>query len=163
MIDDARSAVPCGTAANDRDYAAETLTFTQSHILSIREVSRMFGISTLTLRLYELLGLIRRERAGRERVYSWFDCERIALLIKARKARVALARLVPVIRAMNDGARPRVANAGRRKCLDLIHALERDQRHRSDVLGELYRIDWELAERLGAADRRDDGAEIGRD
>ncbi len=161
MSNDARNAVPCGTAANDCGDTAEALAFTQSHILSIHEVARMFGISTLTLRLYELLGLIRRKRAGRERVYSWVDCERIALLIKARKAGLALARLVPVIKAMDDGARRRAANAGRQKCLSLIHALEIDQRHRHDVLGELYRIDWELAERLGASDARHDGPETG--
>lgn len=155
MSNDAGNDVSCETAANDRSDPAETLSFAQSHILSIREVARMFGVSTFTLRLYELLGLIRRKRAGRERVYSWVDCERIALLIKARKAGLSLARLVPVIKAMDDGARPRVANFGRQRCLSLIHALESGQRYRRDVLGELYRIDWELAERLGATDRRD--------
>jgi DNA-binding transcriptional MerR regulator len=121
----------------------------KDHILSIDEVARMFAISKLSLWRYEMRGLVRRKRAGRVRVYSWIDCERIALLVKAHKAGLTVARLAPVIKAMDDEAPAEVADAGREKCLALIHALEDRQRRIGDVLGELYRIDWELAERLG--------------
>ena len=50
-------------------------------------------MSPLALRLFELRGLIRRRRAGHDWVYSWSDCERIALLVKARKAGLAAGAL----------------------------------------------------------------------
>jgi DNA-binding transcriptional MerR regulator len=148
MSDDSRNGAPHGAANGGGDGGPSAAA--QDHILSIEEVARMFGISPRLLRLYELRGLIRRKRAGRVRVYSWVDCERIALLIKARNAGLTLGAFAPVIKAMDDEAPRQTAQVGRRKCLALIHALEDQQKRIGDVLGELYRVDWELSERLGA-------------
>jgi DNA-binding transcriptional MerR regulator len=132
--------------------AAEPADMEKGHHLTIKTVARMFDVSTLALRVYEFRGLIRRKRAGRERVYSWSDCERIALIVKARKAGLAMGPLAWVIRAMDDKAPYRVTDAGRRACLALIHGLENRQARIGDVLGELHRIDWELSERRGGRD-----------
>ena len=120
--------------------------------LSIRDVAQMFKVSPLTLRLYELRGLIRRERAGRKWVYSWSDCERIALIVKARQAGLRFRDLKLVIIAMGKQSRLAAAEAGRLQSIALIHQLESRQQAVGNVLAELYRIDWELSDRLGVKD-----------
>ena len=116
--------------------------------LSIENVARMFGVSTLTLWIYELRGLVRRERAGRQWVYSWKDCERIALIVKARKAGFCIAKFSEVVKAMDERETNTAAQRGRQQCLGLIHALETQQQTANNALAELNRIDWEFCERL---------------
>lgn len=120
--------------------------------LSIRDVAQMFKVSPLTLWLYELRGLIRRECAGRKWVYSWSDCERIALIVKARQAGLRFRDLKLVIIAMSRQSRLAAADAGRLQTIRLIQQLEDRQQAIGNVLGELYRIDWELSDRLGVKD-----------
>jgi DNA-binding transcriptional MerR regulator len=121
-------------------------------ILTIGVVARMFKIPTTTLRLYELLGLIARHQAGRVRVYSWSQCERIALIVKARRAGLRVRDLKPVLVAMDERAPKTASDVGRRHGVSLIHMLEEQQQAIGNVLGELYRIDWELSARLGVQD-----------
>ncbi|MGC1467506.1 MAG: MerR family transcriptional regulator [Pseudolabrys sp.] len=117
--------------------------------LSIGVVARMFRTSTLTLRLYELRGLIRRRRSGRDRLYSWFECERIALILKACCAGLRVSDIKRIIVGMDERSSRTGAEAGRQEAISLIHVLERRQQAIGNVLGELYRIDWELSRRLG--------------
>ena len=59
-------------------------------MLSIENVARMFGVSKLSLRYYEFRGLIRRMHSlGGVPVFGWADCERLAFIIKCRKAGIA--------------------------------------------------------------------------
>jgi len=118
------------------------------YILTIRTVARMFKVSTLKLRLYECLGLIGRQRAGKDRVYSWFDCERIALIVKAGYAGLGIRPIRSIVRAMSEQSTSAAADAGRLRCLALIHDLESRQQLIGNVLGELYRIHRELSDRL---------------
>ena len=90
--------------------------------LSIRDVAQMFKVSPLTLRLYELRGLIRRERAGHTWVYSWSERKRIALIVKARQAGLRFRDLKPVIVAMSKQSRREAAVAGRLQSIFLISA-----------------------------------------
>ena len=120
--------------------------------LSIKNVAQMFKVSSLTLRLYELRGLIRRERAGRKWVYSWTDCERIALIVKARQAGLRFRDLKLVIVAMSKQSRLSAVDAGRLQTITLISKLESRQQAIGNVLAELYHIDWELSDRLGVKD-----------
>jgi len=116
--------------------------------LSLKAVAGMFKISPHTLRLYELRGLIRRVRCGRQWTYSWADCERIALIVKARKVGLSIRSIARIIKAMDVDAGTAKFEAGREQCLDLIRALELRKKDLHDVLGELHRIDWELSDRL---------------
>ena len=111
MSNDNGNAVGCKAAAADGTDTAELAAAPDSNILTIAVVARMFKISRLALRLYELRGLIRRHRSGNLRVFSWFDCERIALLVKARKAGLAVRELAAVLRAMDE----RASELGRRR------------------------------------------------
>jgi len=150
----------CKTAAAGGADAAELAAAPESHILTLAVVARMFKISPLALRLFELRGLVRRQRAGNAWVFSWSDCERIALLVKARKAGLAVRKFAAVLRAMDEQAPNAVADDGRLQCLSLIHALEARKKAIHDVLDELYRIDWELSERLGVEGTLDNGASV---
>jgi DNA-binding transcriptional MerR regulator len=131
-----------------------------NHILSIAAVARMFNISTFALRLYELRGLIRRRRVGKDWLYSWSDCERLALLVKARMAGLPLRDIAAVLRATDEHAPNDVLETGRRQCLSLIRKFESDKKALGNVLEELLRIDWELAERLGVEGKLDNGVSV---
>jgi DNA-binding transcriptional MerR regulator len=130
----------------------------KKHALTIGVVAQMFKVSKFALRLYELRGLIERERYGQERVYSWFECERIALLVKARNVGLATGDVSRVIEAMDERASTTATDAGRQQCLTLIRSLEDQRRAIGDVLGEFYRIDWELSERHRGKDTKSSGA-----
>ena len=138
--------------AAGRPEPAEAAQAAGAHALSIGAVARMFRIPTTTLRFYELLGLIARHRAGRVRVYSWSQCERIALIVKSRRAGLRVRDLRLVLVAMDERAPAAVSETGRRHCVSLINMLEEQQQAVGNVLGELYRIDWELSDRLGVKD-----------
>lgn len=121
----------------------------KDYVLTIGVVARMFGISRLALRLYEWRGLIARHKAGCDHVYSWSDCERIALIVKTRAAGLRVGDFDQVIAAMDAQSAVTATETGRRSCFKLIDELEVRQRALGRVLSELYRIDWELSERLG--------------
>jgi DNA-binding transcriptional MerR regulator len=131
------------------DYSTAGVDTAQNDgVLSIKTVAKMFKVTPLTLRIYELRGLIRRHRSGRDLLFSWFDCERIALIIKARRAGISTGWIGPVIKAMAESGAFSVFDAGRDRCLSLIGDLERRQKSIVDLLAELHRIDWELSERI---------------
>jgi len=115
--------------------------------LTIRTVSRMFHVSPLRLRFYEWRGLIRRARRGRTYAYSWIDCERVALITKARKVGLGLRHIEPVIRAMDTSAPRGDTESGRERCAALIQLLDTQQRIYGDALSELRRIERELVSR----------------
>src|SRR5258707_5796455 len=76
-------------------------------VLSIENVAKMFGVSKLSLRYYEFRGLIRRIHSlDGMPVFSWADCERLAFIIKCRKAGVKLGDIVTIIDATDDDASP---------------------------------------------------------
>jgi DNA-binding transcriptional MerR regulator len=149
MSNCARNSAACTAITDNSDETVRESDLMDKHNLTIDTVARMFKTSKLTLRLYEYRGLIARERSGQKWVYSWFECERIALLVKVRKAGLGIRGVGKVIKAMDEQAPALVADAGRQQCLGLIHSLEERQRVIGNVLGELYRIDWELSQRLG--------------
>src|SRR5262249_15798071 len=69
-------------------------------VLSLPNVAQMFGVSTLMLRYYEFRGLVRRrQRQNGVWVYSWADCERLAFIIKCRRAGITTADIVSMVDA----------------------------------------------------------------
>ncbi len=132
-------------AVSPPDYDGEA---SKGYVLTIATVARMFGVSTLTLRLYELRGLIHRKNDGDGKVYSWSDCERIALIVKARRAGLDISAINRIVVAIDPQPAEPVAEKGREACAALIGRLETRQRAVSQVLSELYRLDWELSDRL---------------
>jgi DNA-binding transcriptional MerR regulator len=107
-------------------------------VLSLKNVARMFGVSQLTLLYSEFRGLIRRRhRRDSSRVYGWAGYERIAFIIKCRKAGLTLAEIVTVIKASDDGASPLEFREGQETCMALVERLERRRKVLSDALAEL--------------------------
>jgi DNA-binding transcriptional MerR regulator len=135
---------------NDAASAARGDIDARGHALTIRAVAQMFKVSKTTLRLYEWRGLIRRHKDGGEPVYSWLECERIALILKAKKARLALRQLAPLLKAMDRHASRDVLKAGHAHCLDLIANITEYDDAVAELLAELDRINWELSTRLAA-------------
>jgi DNA-binding transcriptional MerR regulator len=117
--------------------------------LSIENVARMFGVSQLTLRYYEFRGLIRRRhRQDGVRVYGWADCERLAFIIKCRKADLLLADIIRIIEATDDDVSPLEFKSGQETCMALVDRLEQRRRVLGDALSELSHMYALLTTRL---------------
>jgi MerR family mercuric resistance operon transcriptional regulator len=126
-----------------RDAAAFRAEPAADEVLSIDKVARMFGISRLTLRHYEIRGLIKRQRrAGRTRVYSWADCERLAFILKARRAGLALSDVMSILAAADDVLADR--KTAQEQCLELIARLERRRRAFDEGIAELQHVHAQL-------------------
>jgi DNA-binding transcriptional MerR regulator len=116
--------------------------------LSIDNVARMFRVSRLTLWFYERLGLIkRRKRFGKDLVYGWTDCDRLAFIIKARAAGLSVREVMPIIKGLEPTARIVPIKAARRQCLELIDQLDRRHQILRAALTELRYIDSQLRDR----------------
>ena len=95
-------------------------------VLSLSTVSKMFSISRLLLLSFEVLGLNRRRYwNGSQRVYGWADCERIALIVKTRRAGLSLKDIMPVLRATNGNVQVVVRRRGLARCMRLIDKLDK--------------------------------------
>jgi DNA-binding transcriptional MerR regulator len=107
-------------------------------VLSIKNVAKMFGVSQLVLRYYEFRGLIRRRHSlDGIRVFGWADCERLAFIIKCRKAGVTLGDVVMVIQSTDDEISPLQFKIGQETCMALVDRLERRRRVIDEALAEL--------------------------
>lgn len=137
----AGEALPIGRAFQTNAY---------EYNLLIDIVARMFSVSTFELRMYEFLGLIRRERMGDDWAYSWSHCERVALIVRGREAGLRLRDLRPVIAAMEETASQSEIDKGKSQALALIRTLQADKSNSDRALDELLRVDWELSSRLVA-------------
>ena len=107
-------------------------------VLSIENVAKMFGVSKLSLRYYEFRGLIRRMHSlDGVPVFGWADCERLAFIIKCRKAGVKLGDLVTVIDATDDALG---FKTGQENCMALVERLEQRRRVIDEALAELSHV-----------------------
>ena len=110
-------------------------------VLSVANVAKMFGVSKLSLRYYEFRGLIRRTHSLHGvPVFGWADCERLAFIIKCRKAGVKLSDVVTIIDATDDDASPLVFKTGQENCMALVERLERRRRVIDEALAELSHV-----------------------
>src|ERR1044071_4177602 len=132
----------CDAAVRTAAADACGVAHAQDHTLTLETVAKMFRISTWTLRFYEWRGLIHRSSMGGEAVYSWRDCERIALIIKAKKAGLTVRQIAPVVIAMGSNTPQETLKAGHQRCRELIAGMKSYSDPVADVLAELERIDW---------------------
>jgi DNA-binding transcriptional MerR regulator len=118
-------------------------------VLSLGNVARMFGVSKLALRGYELRGLIKRSHSLHgTRVYGWADCERLAFIIKCRRAGVVLSEIVTIIQASEDDVSPLQFKTGQGICTTLMERLERRRRVVDEALSELRHVHALLTTKL---------------
>ena len=110
-------------------------------VLSLANVARMFGVSKLSLRYYEFRGLIRRTHSlDGVPVFGWADCERLAFIIKCRKAGVKLSDVVTIIDATDDDVSSLGFKTGQENCMALVERLERRRRVIDEALAELSHV-----------------------
>ena len=120
-------------------------------VLSLRNVSEMFVVSQLKLRYYEMRGLIRRAHVQNGvPVYGWADCERIAFIIKCRKAGLTLSDISAILDATDEDVSPENFKAGQEVCMALVERLERRRKVVDDALAELSHVYALLTARLMA-------------
>jgi DNA-binding transcriptional MerR regulator len=118
-------------------------------VLSIANVAKMFGVSKLSLRYYEFRGLIRRMHSlAGVPVFGWADCERIAFIIKCRKAGVKLSDVITIIDATDDDASPLSFKTGQENCMALVERLEQRRRVTDEALAELSHVYALLTSRI---------------
>jgi DNA-binding transcriptional MerR regulator len=128
----------CAVPNARQDEAADGEPRPAGDVLSLDNVARMFRHPRLALRYYELIGLTkRRHKVGRTAVYGWADCDRIAFIIKCRKAGLRLGEIAPIIRAAAGDDRVHSVKFGEERCATLIDRLERRRQVIDEALAEL--------------------------
>jgi DNA-binding transcriptional MerR regulator len=144
---------PSAVENKDPVHFAGDLPISQDTLLSIGNVSRMFKVPRLALLAYERLGLIkRRNRVGKIRTYGWADCDRVAFIIKARRAGLSIRRIAPVLRGLELAAPEATVRSARMKCFELIDQLDRRRQTLREALAELRHLDKLLAKNLPATE-----------
>ena len=72
-----------------------------SHIYTIRQLTKEFGVTARTLRFYEDEHLIAPGRRGQTRLYSARDRARIILILRGRRLGFSLAEIREVLDTAN--------------------------------------------------------------
>src|SRR4051794_29334676 len=81
------------------ENAATTASSAANDTATIGEVCARFGITPRALRFYEAKGLISPQRADRARIYDSSDCDRLALILKAKKLSFTLTEILEMFKA----------------------------------------------------------------
>jgi DNA-binding transcriptional MerR regulator len=70
---------------------------------SISDLRREFGLSSRALRFYEERGLLSPSRRGMERVYSYKERARVALIVRGRRVGLSVADIREILDAYDQG------------------------------------------------------------
>jgi DNA-binding transcriptional MerR regulator len=70
---------------------------------SISDLRREFGLSSRALRFYEERGLLSPSRRGMERVYSYKERARVALIVRGRRVGLSVADIREILEAYAEG------------------------------------------------------------
>ena len=112
---------------------------------TIAELAKEFGLTLRALRFYHSRGLISPERAGRRRIFSRADRDRLALIVKGKKLGFTLAELSQMIEAQAGRANAHTLKLSAEKCLQQIAFFERQMREAAEALTELREIHLALS------------------
>ena len=112
---------------------------------TIAELAKEFGLTLRALRFYHSRGLISPERAGRRRVFSRADRDRLALIVKGKKLGFTLTEISQMIEAQAGRANAHSLKLSAEKCLQQIAFFERQMREAAAALTELREIHLSLA------------------
>jgi DNA-binding transcriptional MerR regulator len=129
-------------SADDRSATAAGPEKTE---FTIAELAQEFGLTLRALRFYHSRGLISPDRAGRRRIFSRADRDRLALIIKGKKLGFTLAEISQMIEAQAGRANAHTLKLGAEKCLQQIAFFERQMREAAEALTELREIHLALS------------------
>ena len=104
--------------------------------MTIRDVSRQFGMTLRALRFYEAKRLIAPERRGPTRLYRPSDCERLTLILAGQRLGFTLAE----IRDLLGKPGGKTLHLTREKCVAQIKVLEQQKRNIEISIAELRQI-----------------------
>ena len=113
--------------------------------VTIAELSKEFGLTLRALRFYDSRGLIAPVRAGRRRVFSRADRDRLALIVKGKKLGFTLTEISQMIEAQSGRANAHSLKLSAEKCLEQIAFFERQMREAAEALTELREIHLSLS------------------
>src|SRR6185295_20037142 len=91
--------------------------------VTIGELSQRFGITPRAIRFYEAKGLISPQRAERTRIYDSGDCDRLALILKAKKLGFTLTEIQEMLKAQDGRAGSVSLKLSRDKYLEQVALL----------------------------------------
>lgn len=116
---------------------------------SIRELCREFELTPRALRFYEERGLLAPGRREMQRVYSYRDRARLALVVRGRRVGISLADIREILdmydREGEAGQNARALGVFKRKIAEL-------EAQRADVVAAIDELQYaadRLAEQLG--------------
>jgi DNA-binding transcriptional MerR regulator len=75
----------------NRNYSESHMTSTSTDLLSVTELANELGITPRAIRFYETKGLIKPQRAGTTRVYTYRDRARMQLILRGKRLGFTLA------------------------------------------------------------------------
>ena len=126
-----------------------------THVYSISDLSREFGVTTRTIRFYESEGLLAPERVGQRRLFSPRDRVRLKLILRGKRLGFSLSEIHEIIE-MYDAAPGEMGQL--QLLLDRIDARREElKQRRRDIeatLGELAEVESRCKKRLGQLGRR---------
>jgi DNA-binding transcriptional MerR regulator len=111
---------------------------------TITELAQEFGLTHRALRFYDSRGLLSPQRAGRKRIFSRADRDRLALILKGKKLGFTLAEISRMIEVQAGHASEQALKLTAEKCLEQIAYFERQMREAGEALAELRRIHLSL-------------------
>ncbi|WP_439572866.1 MerR family transcriptional regulator [Phreatobacter sp.] len=119
-------------------------------ILTIREMTRTFGVTARALRFYEEKGLIAPQRVGQERLYSRRDRGRLRLVLMGKCVGFSLEEIGAMLDLydLGDGGVTQMKVA-RGKYREQIGRLNDQKRDIDLAIGELERAITVIDARLG--------------
>ena len=118
--------------------------------LKIGEVAKLTGLTTKTIRYYELLGLLpepQRTESG-YRLYGQEDVKRLSFIKKAKRLGLSLADIQDILSLHGEKQRP---------CIHVLALLDKKLTELDEVMDDLRRFREELAQlRRESAERLQD-------
>lgn len=120
-----------------------------SHIFSISDLAREFGITPRTIRYYEDQGLLAPQRDGLTRVFSRRDRARLKMALRGKRLGLSLAEIKDLIGMYNSTAdeTPQLL-----KCLHILEkrraALEQQREDIEAMLAQIKAFDASCREEL---------------
>ena len=136
-------------------YFGKTLQLPDQTEFTIGELSREFGVTLRALRFYESKGFVTPRREKNVRLYSQGDRARIAAILAGKKLGFTLSEIRTMISGMGAQSEAAGLKVTEERCLEQIHALEKQQLTIKDALAELWRIHAGLSAEIIRIDRRD--------
>lgn len=114
---------------------------------SIAELAQEFGLTLRALRFYDSRGLLSPRRAGRQRIFSEADRERLALIVKGKKLGFTLTEISQMVEVQSGRASAHTLKLTAETCEEQIAFFERQIREATEAIAELRQMQSSLGKK----------------